>query len=229
MKTVDRRNAHRSPASSQSGMTLRSPGACPYWGRCSVIRSRSGGGSGELGEVGGGPFLPRRHSELLAFTDPKPRLYPTAGCAVTAWSDGDHNGDRMSGLAEKGRSMKRKSSISIILVLAGVATALAVAPATASEYPGSVTALAGGHDGNAQPSNVSSQRPVTSPSPKSDFQWRTSRPARSHAAVRRRPSPAPESAPARDTRGAGGLAAGSSACTGALQAAAAGSYVAFRA
>lgn len=46
--------------------------------------------------------------------------------------------------------MKRKSSISIILVLVGVATALAVAPATASEYPGSVTAMAGGHNGDEQ-------------------------------------------------------------------------------
>jgi hypothetical protein len=44
--------------------------------------------------------------------------------------------------------MTRKSSISIILVLVGVATGLTVAPATASEYPGSVTALAGGHDGD---------------------------------------------------------------------------------
>jgi hypothetical protein len=89
--------------------------------------------------------------------------------------------------------MTRKGSISIILVLAGVATALAVAPATASEYsgsvtalagghdgtqqvsspeqpyPGSVTALAGGHDGNSQPSGQPSGQPVSS-SPNSDFQ-----------------------------------------------------------
>jgi hypothetical protein len=113
--------------------------------------------------------------------------------------------------------MTRKSSISIILVLVGLATALAAAPATAvdnsgsvraletgyqpdsaaserSDYPGSVTALAGGHDGdeqvsaprapyigsvtalagghdgNSQPSSGSDQRPVISPSPRSDFQ-----------------------------------------------------------
>ena len=46
--------------------------------------------------------------------------------------------------------MTRKGSISIILVLVSLATAVAVAPATASEYPGSVTALAGGHDGDDQ-------------------------------------------------------------------------------
>jgi hypothetical protein len=46
--------------------------------------------------------------------------------------------------------MTRKSSISIILVLVSMATAVAVAPATASEYPGSVTALSGGHNGDEQ-------------------------------------------------------------------------------
>ena len=90
-------------------------------------------------------------------------------------------------------SMKRKNYISTILVFAGVATALAVAPATAAEYPGSVTALAGGHDGdeqvsapqapyigsvtalagghdgNAQPTGQPSGQPVKS-SPSSDFQ-----------------------------------------------------------
>jgi hypothetical protein len=89
--------------------------------------------------------------------------------------------------------MTRKSSISIIFVLVGVATGLTVAPATASEYPGSVTAiagghngdeqvsaprapyigsvtaLAGGHDGNAQPSGQPSGQPVKS-SPSGDFQ-----------------------------------------------------------
>ncbi len=90
--------------------------------------------------------------------------------------------------------MTRKSSISIILVLVGVATALAVAPATASEYPGSVTALAGGHDGNepvsspeqpypgsvtalagghdgnSQPGSGPSEPTVSPSSPGSDFQ-----------------------------------------------------------
>ena len=89
--------------------------------------------------------------------------------------------------------MTRKGSISIILVLVSLATAVAVAPATASEYPGSVTALAGGHDGdeqvsapqapyigsvtalagghdgNSQPSGQPSGQPVKS-SPSSDFQ-----------------------------------------------------------
>jgi hypothetical protein len=46
--------------------------------------------------------------------------------------------------------MTRKGSISIILVLVSLAAAVAVAPATASEYPGSFTALAGGHDGDEQ-------------------------------------------------------------------------------
>jgi hypothetical protein len=82
--------------------------------------------------------------------------------------------------------MTRKGSISIILVLVGLAAALAAAPATAlnssgsvtalssgydadeqagsqQQYPGSVTALAGGHDGTEQ---VNSQ-PA---SPRSDFQ-----------------------------------------------------------
>jgi hypothetical protein len=84
--------------------------------------------------------------------------------------------------------MTRKGSISIILVIVGVAAALAAAPATALNssgsvtalssgfdgdeqassplrpYPGSVTALAGGHDGTEQ---VSSQQPA---SPRSDYQ-----------------------------------------------------------
>jgi hypothetical protein len=83
--------------------------------------------------------------------------------------------------------MTRKGSISILLVLVGLAAALAAAPATAvdssgsvsaletgyqlddaasarSVYPGSVTALAGGHDGSQQ---VSSQQPA---SRSSDFQ-----------------------------------------------------------
>jgi hypothetical protein len=83
--------------------------------------------------------------------------------------------------------MTRKGSISIILVLVGIATALAAAPATAvdssgsvraletgyqpnsgssqrSDYPGSVTALAGGHDGTEQVSATQSA------SPRSDFQ-----------------------------------------------------------
>jgi hypothetical protein len=82
--------------------------------------------------------------------------------------------------------MTRKGSISIILVLVGLATALVAAPATAvdnsgsvraletgyqpdssaserSDYPGSVTALAGGHDGN-QPASP------PQPSPRSNFQ-----------------------------------------------------------
>jgi len=117
----------------------------------------------------------------------------------------------MGGLAEKGRNMKRKSSISIILVLVVVATAFAAAPATAvdntgsvraletgyqpdsaaserSDYPGSVTALAGGHQGDEQVSaprapyigsvtalagghdgNQLASSPQ-SPSPRSDFQ-----------------------------------------------------------
>ena len=85
------------------------------------------------------------------FTGAKPRLYPAAGCAVTAWGDCAPNRDRTGGLkGEREKQMTRKGSISIILVLVSLATAVAVAPATASEYPGSVTALAGGQDGDEQ-------------------------------------------------------------------------------
>ena len=94
-----------------------------------------------------------------AFTGPKPRLYPTAGCALTAWGDGDRNGDRTGGLMEREKDMTRKSYISTVFALAGLATALAVAPATASEYSGSVTALTGGHDGNEQVSSLEQSYP----------------------------------------------------------------------
>jgi hypothetical protein len=55
--------------------------------------------------------------------------------------------------------MTRKGSISIILVLVGLATALVAAPANALDSSGSVTALANSHDGNEQASPPQQQYP----------------------------------------------------------------------